>query len=506
MPQLIEFPPTGADPRASVTALVRVCKDVPVAGEPFREFRTRLREARLWDKERPLATLRFLGVGGATVVPSEFMRAVATAGGEDAAYDVIAERLWNVNPVLGKTVIELLVERPYGKDEIYKYLGTTAYKGVVPSRPSLETWLQIAVVIGVMKAIGIAVAKGARADAFLARASTMDVDEYIAEDRPEPEPSIPGAGDDDGAMAAAPATPVPVADTPTMEASIPVAAAAPIGPSLPSGLRHVAVDLPRARGRDKPVPVGRFASGFSDEVLDETRARIAGWWAEVKLPDQAWKPSDFGLDPEQWVEHADEVVYRVAVAAALAFRLEADRAGVIRAFSALERAGVLADLYHGTVPESLPAQVDARALMLASLAARRCAETPDLAAQLDAQPSAEAVFAALDAALGRGLFRIELLWMMDMLAKLGVMRHADLASYTVTPYRIVRDTLFRLGFIDSPYAPDAATLAVASKAARRAAGDGPADEILAAFAVAAGCAYDCPHRKGCDFPCRERTE
>jgi hypothetical protein len=500
MPQLIEFPPSGADSRASVTALIRVCKEVPAAGEPFREFRSRLRTARLWDMDRPLATLRFLAVGGATIVPSEFMRAVAAAGNDDAACDAIVDRLWTVNPLLAKTIIELLNERPYGKDEIYKYLGSTAFKGVIPSRPSLETWLQLALALGVMKAIGIAVAKGPRADAFVARAVQLDVDEFLAEDRPEPEPVIPTIGDDDTAAQAV------VTEPASIESSIPVTASAPVGPNLPSGLRHVAVDLPPARGRDKPVPLSRFVAGFSDEVLDETRTRIAGWWGEVKLPDQAWKPSDFGLDPEQWVEGADEVVYRVAVAAALAFRLEADRVGVIRAFSALERAGVLADLYHGTVPESLPAQVDARALMLASLAARRCAETPDLAGQLDSQESAAAVFAALDGALGRGLFRIELLWMMDMLAKLGVMRYDDLADYTVTPYRIVRDTLFRLGFIGSPYAPDAASLAVASKAARRAAGDGPADEILAAFAVAAGCAYDCPHRKACDFPCRERTE
>jgi hypothetical protein len=499
MPQLIEFPPVGTDPRAGVSALIRVCKEVPPGGEPFREFRQRLRTAKLWDKDRPLTTLRFLAVGGAQVVPSAFMQAVAAASGDDAATAAILDRLWTVNPLLAKTVIELLGERPYGKDEIYKYLGSTAFKGVIPSRPALETWFQLALATGLIKSIGIAVAKGARADAYAARAAELDPDEFLAEDRPEPDPVIPTIGDDEVAVASIYEPAVP-------ESSIPVVAAAPVG-VLPAGLRHVGQgELPPARGRERVVPVSRFATGFTDEILDETRKRIASWWSEVKLPDQAWKPSDFGLDPEQWVEGADEVVYRIAVAAALAFRLETDRPGVIRSFTALDRAGVLADLYHGTVPESLPGQADARALMLASLAARRCAETPDLAGQLDTQPSAADVFATLDAALGRGLFRIELLWMMDMLAKLGVMRHADLADFTVTPYRIVRDTLFRLGFIDSPYAPDAATLARTSRAARRAAGEGPADEILAAFTVAAGCAYDCPNRKACDYPCRERTE
>ncbi len=131
---------------------------------------------------------------------------------------------------------------------------------------------------------------------------------------------------------------------------------------------------------------------------------------------------------------------------------------------------------------------------------------PELAAGLDGKDSAAEAFAALDAALGRGLFRTELFWVLDMLARLGVIRYDDLGDYTVTPYRIVRDTLFRLGFIDSPYASDAPALVASARAARRAVPDGPADELLALFALAAGCAYDCTHRKTCDFACRERLE
>jgi hypothetical protein len=206
------------------------------------------------------------------------------------------------------------------------------------------------------------------------------------------------------------------------------------------------------------------------------------------------------------MESADEVVYRVAVAAALAFRLDRDRNAVLAAFTALDKANVLADLYQGTVPENLPAQVDARALMLASLAARRCAEVPELASQIDGRASAADAFASLDAALGRGLFRTELFWIMDMLSKLGVIRYDDLANFTVTPHRIIRDTLFRLGFIDTPYASDPAALSMAATAARKAVPEGPAHEILTLFTLACGCAYDCPNRKNCDYPCRERLE
>ena len=52
--------------------------------------------------------------------------------------------MWQLNPLLGKTVLDLVAQRAYHKDEIYKQLGSAAYRGIVPSRPALETWLQIA--------------------------------------------------------------------------------------------------------------------------------------------------------------------------------------------------------------------------------------------------------------------------------------------------------------------------------------------------------------------------
>ena len=499
MPQVVDLPPIGQDQRGALASVVRVCKETPVKGESFRDFRSRLRAVKLWDRERPVVMLRFLGVGGATITPSLFMQAVAAATSDDDTAHAIMDRVWQLNPLLGKTILDLVAQRAYGKDELYKVLGSSAYKGIVPSRPGLETWLQIAIGTGVLKPIGIAVVPGPRIERYTQLASAVDVEEFLAEDKPEPEPVIPKLGEDEAAPAAEVAQ--------TTESSIPVSAAAPAGSPLPAPLRHLSVEgVASPRGRDRASPISRFSSGFSDEVLGETSKKLEAWWSEANVKALTYQPSDFGLDPEQWVEGADEVLYRIAVAAALAFRLDRDRAGVIAAYTALDKAGVLADLYQGTVPENLPAHVDARALMLASLAARRCAEVPELAASLDGRGSAAEAFASLDAALGRGLFRTELFWIVDMLSRLGVIRYDDLGDFTVTPHRIVRDTLFRLGFLASPYASDAASLSAAAKAARRAVPSGPADEILALFSLSAGCAYDCAHRKTCDFPCRERLE
>jgi hypothetical protein len=496
MPQVVEFPPVGQDQRGALSALIRVCKETPAKGEPFRELRSRLRAAKLWDREHPATMLRFLGIGGATIMPSIFMQGLASANGDDETALAILDRVWHLNPVLGKTVLDLVAQRAYHKDEIYKHLASAAFHGKLPSRPALEVWIQIAIATGLLRTLGVAVATGPRAERYAQLAAALDVDEYIAEDKPEPEPVIPAAADDEAAPEAA-----------ATDTSIPVTAAAPSGSPLPAPLRHLSAEgVPSPRNRDRVIPTSRFASEFSAEVLADTTSRINAWWTELATAPTTYQPTDFGLDSEQWVESADEVLYRIAVAAALAFRLDRDRAGVIAAYTALDKAGVLADLYQGTVPENLPAQIDARALMLASLAARRCAEVPELAASLDGRASAAEAFAALDAALGRGLFRTELFWILDMLSRLGVIRYDDLAGYTVTPHRIVRDTLFRLGFVTTPYANDAAALVAAAGAARKAVPTGPADEILTLFALAAGCAYDCTHRKTCDYPCRERLE
>ena len=502
MPQLIEFPALVGEPRAALLAMATVCRAIPEAGEPFRELRARLRAARLWDRDRPLPILRFLRIGGARVTPSEVVRSIAGAGDEDATVAAIVTRLCDCNLLLAKSILEALQQRLYPPDELYKVLDSYAYRGLVPSRPQLDNWLGIALGAGVVRPIGIAVALDKPSPALLARVQGLDPDEFLAEDRPEPEVSLPadGDGDGDGVVAGA-----------ASEVDTTAAVLASAGAAAPGALRWVSASgLASPLGRERPVPVSRFAgqAAFADDVLEDTGRRIAAWWNGQSRPQSlALGPDDFGLDPEQWVEAADEVLYRVAVAAALTFRLDTDRDGVRAAYQALDAAGVLTDLYHGTVPEVLPARVDARALMLASLAARRCAESPDLAATLDQKKTAAEAFAALEAALGRGLFRIELFWVLGILGKLGVVRHDDLADFTALPHRLVRDTLFRLGFQASPYAHDGASLVPAAAAARRAAGGAvPADEVLISFALAAGCGYDCANRRGCDFACRERAD
>lgn len=542
MLELVAFPflPSG-EPVKAVSALIKLCREIPAQGEQFRFFRRRLKDLRLWDDQLVDGTLLFLGIAkSGNIRPSQLSRNVGGLKSEDKARDLLAERLWEANPLLLKSVIEYLKERVYSRDELIKYLHSFAYRGKQPTRPQLEAWLHLALGLKLLKMVGIALDLDDRGKAFIERAAELDVEEFLAEtsagedgaggdgDAPgnagSAEDAPGGAGDDDGVGDGAPGGVDDDADAgPAGDSAGSPPPRAQTAPARPAALRPARSVEPASaasmdvsgmkspRGRERPVDASRFAGRdvFPEDVLSETGGRIQAWWAEQSAQRQGLGASEFGFEAEAWMENAEELLYRVAVAAALVFRLHRDRAGVIQAFEALddERAGVLRDLYYGTAPETLPQEIDAQALMLASLLARRFAEAPDLASTLEKQTTAAEAFAVLERALGRGLLRIELFWMMGALADLGALRLGDLGDYTALPRRLVRDTLFRLGYLSTPYAHDAASLVPAARAARRAAGTAsPPDEVIAAFALTAGCAYDCPNRRSCEHACRERAE
>lgn len=498
MPQLTEFPHLSAgEPSQAVSSFIGVCRALPIEGENLKSFRRRLKAAGLWKKEYAPALFRFLRVRMEDpVVPSHFVRQVAGAETEDAARGLIAERLWTTNPILFKTLVEALGERVYPRGDLYRMVDSIAYRGDRVTRVHIEAWLELALGLDIIRRVGVGIGLSERGKAYLERARAFDVDEFLEDDEPEEDVIRAAAaadlGDDGDAGAAA-------------EPSAPAAFAAPASPE-PAPVAH---DWSQPRGRGRPVATARFAGAevFPDDVLAESTERLEAWWAEQSPSAGAAHDEDFGFDSEAWMEGAEELLYRIAVAAAMVFRLGGDRRAVRAAWDALDGAGVLGDLYFGTAPEALPQNIDPQALMLASLVARRCAETPDLAKSIEAAESAADAFALLDAALGRGLFKIELFWITRTLERLDVLRFEDLGDYASLPTRLVRDTLYRLGYVSGPYAHDAASLVPAARAARRAAGKAtPADSALTAFAIAAGCAYDCPHARRCEYACRERAE
>lgn len=506
MPQFTQFPhlPPG-EYRAGVDAFLGALRAMPIEGEPFRDLRTRLKKVGMWSRERLPALLRFLRLAHSDPVkPSPLVATLIEAPGLDAAKAVMAERLWAINPLLFKVVIDRLAERVHSENEVLKFVDSFAYPGARITGPEVRAWVHLAQGLELLKPVGIRLTLTKAAAPFVEKAKLFDVDEFLDEDEDEAAPEAPPAS-------AAPASAPPAAAPAPATGPAPTAPAGPAlaAPSPSAAPPPPASTLPSPLGRGRPVSPARFAGRptFPDDVLDVTVERIGGWWGEQSAPDEGPGPADFGLDRERYAEDPGGTLYRLAVAAALHFRLGRPPTDTRRAFDELERCGVLEALHDGSVPDISPAPTDAQALMLASLVARRLAEAPDLSLELERADAAPAAFDVLSAALGRGLFGVELFWIMAGLATLGVVPKRGLEGYRAVPDRGVRDTLFRLGALPSPYAADAAGLATAAAAAHRVVpGGAHPDRALRAFAAAAGCAYRCPHRRRCDLPCRERAD
>lgn len=506
MPQFTEFPllPKG-EFKAAVEALIQLCRKFPREGEPLKDLRARLKANGMYTRERAPALHRFLRLPQTEVVPpSPLVLSLAAAPDDAAARKLLAERLWQVNPVLFKCVIEQVKERVHSPNEILKYVDSFAYPGARLTGPQVTAWIQLAQGLEIFKPVGIRLGLDKLGEKFLAQAEAFDLDEFFDEDRDEPEPAGPDTG-------AAPSPAVePVA--PPAPAEAPDARTEPAVLAVPAPpVRRVGATSPRPNGglpsplgHARPVPTARFATVgvFADTVLADTTERLTAW--ARALPETAPAPGAalFGLDAEAWNEDAERCLFRLAVASTLVLRLSPEAARA--AWDGLE--GLLDPLYDGSAPDDLATTADAQALLWTSLLARRFAELPELAAALDREPTAAGVFDRLDQALGRGLLGLEILWMLRALDDAGIVRREGLAAFTALPDRNLRDILFRLGFLATPYAPDGAALAAASAAVRRAAGPGPdAERRLEAFAGAAGCAYGCPERRRCDFACRERA-
>ncbi|MEZ4474224.1 MAG: hypothetical protein R3F60_26230 [bacterium] len=253
MPQFTEFPPLPpGEPSKALTVLMDVLKAIPAEGEAFRELRKRLKGAELWSRERLPQLLRFFRLTQDDVVrPSPLV--LALAGGEAAAHKAIADRLWEVNPLLFTTVYQRLEERVHSVSELLKYLDSFAYAGTRLSGPEVRGWLRLGQAVGLFRLVGIALALTDEARArFGPRILGFDVEEFLEEDQDEPE--LVGAAAADEPPAAAPVevapprapTPAPAPMAPPPTVVLPVGVS-PSGAAAPSRWRRFASARPSAR-------------------------------------------------------------------------------------------------------------------------------------------------------------------------------------------------------------------------------------------------------------------
>lgn len=520
MPQFTHFPslPKGAY-QPSMDAFIRCFRTMPIDGESFKEFRNRLKKTGIWSREKLPQLLTFMRLAHRDpVVPSTLVKSIIEATDLSACRDILRQRLWNTNPLLFKVVVERIHERVHSPNEILKFVDSFAYPGNRVTGPEVRAWLAFAQGLELFTTVGIRLGLSEHAAPFLKEAELMDIDDFLEEDREEvPLDGPAGASErppqvsEPAAQQAPPPAP-PAASPPVAAREARPAPPRPASTPNPPQPAPAPADTPSAQGRGRSVPLHRYREDaiFGDDLLGDTYTRITGWWSECSdvfrtpsLPSAA----DFDLASESWMEDAPRALYNTAVAAALIFRLGRSQDAIVYAYRELSVSGALDALHDGTAPEGPLSMGDAQALMLASIVARRCAEHPDLALKLEKRGTSKAIFEQLESCLGQGLFNIELFWIVRALAEMGAIRAEGLSLFTGIPSRDVRQTLFRLGFIDTPYASTSGDLTTAAAAMRKAVGElTRPEDVIRGFGRVNGCGYGCVQRRTCDYTCRERID
>lgn len=482
--QLIAFPPLGSVPHETWAAAAAALAAIAPSGDDANALRGRLLAAK--SIELP-AVPRWLAMFGVTVQGS---RAHLDASAREALASPpgppLALRLWQVNELLAATVHRLLAQRPHSRDEIYKHLASAAYLGDVPSHPELVHWLAWAALVGVIRPLGVALAAGPAAALWEPLAKGFDVATFLAaHPHGSSATAVEPVGEDGGGVVA-----------PGIDAS--TAAVARSFPALPAQAAggHPLRGVPPAVlliAEPSPLAPATRAEALA-ELPPSALAAVPALVARANPTARLLHARDAELAPSIWQEDPSRALLQLGLLAALAFRADSsgrsrDRTSALALYRAIIDARLLDALVEGQLPASVPAEVDAASLLLASVLARRLADAPMLPDQLASAGGLRDVMVALDNAIGRGLLGIELFWVARALGQLGVLRYPGLALGPAIPWRAARDALARWGALPTPYAADMEALIKASLALGSfATADLPGDAVVIAFEAIGGCA------------------
>ncbi len=465
MPQIVEFPQfPGSDHRRNMQELLSILQG-SVDVSDYVTFRKRLKDNNLYIKESAVGLQKFLQISSKMKSPSPLALEIASA---EAPEQALVQRMWDANPPLFVAIFRCLQERVHSRDELFSIIDSSAYRGKGISRQSLQAWLDMSLGLEITKKVGISLGLGAAAEAFTDLAEAFDYDEFCEEDIQPQETEV----------------------APEIESTPKAAIVATASVEQEVLLPAVNYSSPH----EAPKPVATMGKLTNESKLTTAKA-ILQWWAEQEKA--AAPKNQFGFEYESWMESPSETFYRIGVAAMLLQRQGESKA--TETFGELSKNNLLSGIFHGDMSMSETPQVDTGGLFMASVIAQRCAANSEVAIDLEKQSTGQEILAEISKVFEGCLNAESVMWIAETLQSLGALAQTIAIPKPVP--REVRDTLFRLGHISSPYT-DIEQIAVQAAVSKFFPTGGT--DALNAFAQAAQCTYQCGRSDTCGFGCKER--
>ncbi|MBQ1266100.1 MAG: hypothetical protein IIY06_04950, partial [Proteobacteria bacterium] len=228
---------------------------------------------------------------------------------------------------------------------------------------------------------------------------------------------------------------------------------------------------------------------LDEETIANNVNAVQTWW-RMRPGGRLLQSSDYGFTAESFEEDAAYGLFRLSALALQLFRyggrLNTSRGG--QSFALLDQMGLYSNLMRSKkgvdkiLGELLDGGLGGRAEDLGNLhwlliIRRSLAKLGDKGVRaLLAGESMQEIVSGLWMDIGQGQLTYEIIWIARELVALGMITCDDAASLGVVPLPKVRETAFRLGFIESPYAADFAHLVSISRRLTKFFGAGDAYE------------------------------
>ena len=228
---------------------------------------------------------------------------------------------------------------------------------------------------------------------------------------------------------------------------------------------------------------------LDEEMIANNVNAIQTWW-RMRPGGRLLQSSDYGFSADAFEEDAAYGLFRLSALALQLFRyggrLNTSRGGP--SFALLDQMGLYSNLMRSKkgvdkiVSELIEGGLGGRAEDLGNLhwlliIRRSLAKLGDKGVrELFAKETMQDVVSGLWMSIGLGQLTYEILWIARELVALGLVTCADATTLGVVPLPKVRETAFRLGLIESPYAADFAHLVSISRRLTKFFGAGDAFE------------------------------
>lgn len=466
----------------------------------FREF---LSERNLWKKEDMPILFEILEISYSEPVSfGDFGRRFLEVDEEPQKKEILFFHIMRMNPILVKYVIESLdVDaggRIHSTNELYKIISSYVYPGKYITLFDFQNWIKWIHASGAVKVVGVRWGLGEMGKRLLPKIKAIDVDEVLEEEKEEEKV--------EEIEECVVVEEKKIDEIPEEKEKVILKKEEVI--FVEEKISELK-DSEREVMEEEPLPKEMMSS---EEELFENAKKIKVWWQGYPYK-KTIKIETLGINQDLFIKNRDLFLYKLSFLSILHSRFEdEDKSNIIKFLNELYSLGFFEKTLDNeleilnflkNLPSSFSDPFFLKSIELFVHLPRIKDFWKRYSLLEDAKSGREFVTHLYEKVFSP-LFPLAPFYFLQIMVRLKLLP-THFESCSSIPVREVRESVFRLGFIDSVYALDFQHLVIISERLSRFFDeDTDFEESINHMKEGFGCKFRCPNIKGCSFYCREK--